>query len=69
MDSLATAQSAAQNLTEHILAKWGKSTFLRLEVFAKHELIGFSKVFVKDYHKPSAIKNGEFMFGDRLTIS
>ncbi len=54
---------------EQIQSKWGKSTFLRVEVFAKHELSGFSKIFVKDFHKPTCIKKGEFKFGDELTIS
>ena len=48
---------------------WGKSTFLRFEVFAKHELSGFSKIFIRDYHNNSCIKAGQFKFGDELTIS
>lgn len=54
---------------EPLEKKWEKSSFLRLEVFAKHELSGFSRIFVKDYHNKSSIRNGEFKFGDDLSIT
>lgn len=54
---------------EKLESNWDKSAFLRLEVFAKHELSGFSKIFVKDYHNKACIREGEFKFGDELTIS
>lgn len=44
------------------------STYLRFEVIAKHELSGFSKVFVQDYHSTTLIKSGSFKFGNDLEI-
>jgi hypothetical protein len=57
--------------TDDLDAKWNnQASFIRFEVIAKHEISGFSKVFVKDYHnRASSIKNGAFKFGNNLEIS
>jgi hypothetical protein len=48
---------------------WSNSaSFLRLQIIAKHELSGLSKVFIKDYHTTSKIKKGSFAFGNDLSI-
>ncbi len=55
---------------DKIEEKWSNpSMYLRLEVIGKHEISGFSKVFVKDFHSKNIIKNGQFKFGNNLEIT
>lgn len=55
---------------DDLLTMWeNPSTFIRLQVIAKHELSGFSKVHVKNYHNRNNIKIGMFKFGNCLEIA
>ncbi|NOX37708.1 MAG: hypothetical protein GXO78_09245 [Calditrichaeota bacterium] len=54
---------------ENIDEIWQDDThfFLRFRIHATDSFSGFSRVFVKDYHKKrSSIKEGEFEFGNSL---
>jgi hypothetical protein len=52
---------------QSILAQPNKS--LQIRITLRHGLSGLSKNFVKDFQKPKAIIDGEYEFGNCLTIN
>jgi len=55
---------------EDIEKSWSddKRSFLRFRIVATDSISGFSKVFTKDYHTKSLIKEGEFEYGASMEI-
>ena len=45
-----------------------RQSFLRFRIIATDSISGFTKVFVKNYHIKSLIKEGEFEFGNSMKI-
>jgi len=62
---------AAQFSTIEPVSSWinNSDQFLRLEIFAKHPLTGFGRLFVKDYKHTNNIKHGGFRSGNSFFIS
>ncbi|WP_156786032.1 hypothetical protein [Archaeoglobus veneficus] len=45
-----------------------KRSFLRFRICATDSISGFTKVFIKEYHTKSLIREGEFEFGNSMEI-
>lgn len=54
---------------DNLLKEWTNgASFIRFEVIAKHEVSGYSKVFIADYHHRNRIVAGTFGFGNSLEV-
>ncbi|WP_086844138.1 hypothetical protein [Amycolatopsis kentuckyensis] len=48
----------------------GPDSFMRLQIFARHEVTGMGKMFERRYHHPgSEIVTGSFVHGQDMTVT